>query len=214
MKVKNGSLAMTKRNPWVNPVMWFVAVLVVNSLWSAVASQEAPNEVNSPSQTQTYREVVVAPVADLDRALPARMAVTFTAGSTDSGEIGYSILLNNQTEITSWNGDLGEEVPQWNGKLSPGTYTIETVTDEGIVAQQELYIKPFAAYQLEGHILLSLLLVGFAFAEQGVRALAGRLQSTGKQQPVERTPFKRIAKGMPELDQLPEHDSPWREPLR
>ncbi|MBT5284823.1 MAG: hypothetical protein HOL29_02500, partial [Euryarchaeota archaeon] len=84
---------MTKRNAWVNPVMWFVAVLVVNSLWTAVASQEAPNEVNSPSQTQTYREVVVAPVADLDRALPARIAVTFSAENTDSGSIGYSILL-------------------------------------------------------------------------------------------------------------------------
>ena len=205
---------MTKRNAWVNPVRWFVAVLVVNSLWTAVASQEAPNEVNSPSQTQTYREVVVAPVADLDRALPARIAVTFSAENTDSGSIGYSILLDNQTEITSWNGDLGEEVPQWNGKLEPGTYTIETVTDEGIVTQQELYIKPFAAYQLEGHILLSLLLVGFAFAEQGVRALAGRLQNTIQQRPVERTPFKRVTRGMPDLEQLPENDSPWREPLR
>jgi hypothetical protein len=98
--------------------------------------------------------------------------------------------------------------------LEPGTYTIETVTDEGIVTQQELYIKPFAAYQLEGHILLSLLLVGFAFAEQGVRALAGRLQNTIQQRPVERTPFKRVTRGMPDLEQLPENDSPWREPLR
>ena len=194
--------------------MWIVALLVVNSLWSAVASQEAPNEVNSPSQTEAYREVVVAPVAELDRALPARMEVAFSAPNIDDGAVGYIILLNNQTKVAEWSGNLGDEVPQWSGTLEPGTYTIETVVDEGIVAQQELYIRPFEAYQLEGHIMLSLLLVFLAFAEQGTRALIGKFKPSGTSEVQGHSPFKKVQSGGPDRDYVYNQDSPWREPLR
>lgn len=194
--------------------MWLLALLVVNSLWSAVASQEAPNEVNSPSQTETYREVVVAPVAELDRPLPARMEVSFSGANTENGSIGYVILLNNQTKVAEWNGNLGDEVPQWSGTLEPGTYTIETVVDEGIVAQQELYIRPFEAYQLEGHILLSLLLVGFAFAEQGIRAMVDKFKQPVSSDVEDHSPFKKKPSGNQEFDDTYDQTSPWREPLR
>lgn len=205
---------MTERIRWRNPAMWLVALLVVNSLWSAVASQEAPNEVNSPSQTETYREIVVAPVAELDRALPARMEVSFSAPNTDSGAIGYIILLNNETKVVEWRGVLGDEVPQWSGTLEPGTYTIETVVDEGIVAQQELFIRPFEAYQLEGHIVLSLLLVFLAFTEQGIRALAKKYKQPEVSDNQELSPFKKMQSGGPDLEHVYDQDSPWREPLR
>ena len=53
---------MTKRGGWVNPVLWLLAFLVVNALWSGVAQQEAPNEVNTATQFETFREVEVAPL--------------------------------------------------------------------------------------------------------------------------------------------------------
>jgi len=205
---------MVERKEWIKPVMWLVAILVVNSLWSTVASQEAPNEINSPSQTQKYREVIVASVAELDRPLPARMVVSFSAENTDTGSVSYSILLNNQTKVAEWSGNLGDDVPQWRGALKPGTYIIETVVDDGIVAQQELFIQPFAAYQLEGHIVLSLMLIGIAFAEQGIRSLANKFKQPLDTQTQERTPYKEIQSEAPEFDHLSENDSPWREPLR
>ena len=38
---------MTQKQPWLNPLLWVVALILINVLWANVAQQEAPNEIIS-----------------------------------------------------------------------------------------------------------------------------------------------------------------------
>ena len=82
--------------------------------------------------------------------------------------------------------------------------------------EQRLNLKPFAAVQTAGHVVLTLLLVALAWGEQGVRALvARRSQREPEKQAPEKTPFKTKQFALEE-DPIAwdESDSPWRDPIR
>jgi len=204
---------MTKRGGWVNPVLWLLAFLVVNALWSGVAQQEAPNEVNTATQFETFREVEVAPFLNSESAMPARLTTSFTSSTIDQANVSYTLRLNNETVVATWSGLLDEVPPEWAGDLEPGTYVMETQMEEGVMVEQQLWIQPFAPFQIYGHVLLSVLLIATAFLEQGVRRFAERIRSETDSAP-EKSPFSGLQQGMPEV-MLPEgEDAIWREPLR
>ena len=50
---------MTQKQPWLNPLLWVVALILINVLWANVAQQEAPNEINALDKLATYRDVTV-----------------------------------------------------------------------------------------------------------------------------------------------------------
>ena len=207
---------MDGRRSIQNTLMWVAAVVLINALWLNVANQSAPNEINSPNQFQTYREVEISSVFGSSSAIPAELNTVFESTSVDDANVSFSIKKNNQSTVFSWTGSLNEAVPVWSGELAPGTYTVETVVEEGVNVQQQLDLKPFAAIQTVGHAVLTLLLVALAWGEQGVRALyARRPQTEASASTVEKTPFK-AKKFAPEDDSSTwdETDSPWRDPVR
>ena len=154
---------------WQTLLLWAGAVVLVNVLWLNVAGQSAPNEINAEDQFQTYREVNISPVFGSSSPMPAAFETVFSSTSLDEGNVSYAIKLDNETTVHAWSGLLSDEAPVWTGELDPGTYTIETIVDEGIVVEQQLELKPLAAVQTVGHVVLTALLVLLAWGEQGVR---------------------------------------------
>ena len=200
---------------WQTVLLWTVAVLLINALWLNVAGQSAPNEINAEDKFQTYREVDISPVFGSSAPIPASFEAVFSSNSLDEANVSYSIKLENETLIHAWAGQLTEQVPVWTGELEPGTYTVETIVEDGVLVQQQLDLTPLAAVQTLGHVVLSALLILLAWGEQGVRFLLSRRATSKPTIPTEKSPFKPVGYAEDE-DALgwEEADSPWREPLR
>ena len=148
--------------------------------------------------------------------MPAEMEVVFTGVSVDDGTVSWTIRDAANNVIAQWTGLLSEGPPNWSGALEPGTYTVETTVDEGIVAEQVLQIQPFESYRLEGHIILSFSLFLIAFGEVFIRQkaeafMAKRVKSNPSR--VEKSPFKPLRTGMPDDDISMDEDGPWRSPI-
>ena len=154
---------MASARSWTNPVLWVLALVLINVLWSNVAHQEAPNEINAFNNFEPVRELTVTSVFGSAEPLPASLKATFSSSSLDEGNISFSLLLDNQTTVFSWSGLLSDEPPSWKGELEPGTYTVLTEVDEGIEVDQVLVLQPFATIQLQGHAVLSTLLEKILF---------------------------------------------------
>ena len=206
---------MERRITWQSVLMWVVALLIVNALWLNVAGQTAPNEINTENQFQTHREIDISSVFGNNAPIPAELTTTFSSTSVDQANVSYAIKMNNETVVASWSGDLSSDVPIWIGELEPGRYTIETVVEDGVVVEQDLYLQPFASVQPHGHVVLTLSLVALAWGEQGVRALLAKRSPTTNPIPSEKVPFK--SKGFQQeqdSQDWEESDSPWRDPIR
>ena len=211
-KAKLFPVDMSERRKWLNPLLWVVALLIVNLLWQTVSQQVAPNEINNPQQFEAVRQVNISPVFGQETPMPAVLVVGFESSVLEEGNISISIWLNNQTLIFSWSGHLSDEPPSWTGTLQPGEYTIITDLDDGIEITQTLHLKPFATIQYQGHFVLSGCLVIIAFAENMLRLwLASRERTT--QVPKAVAPFTGTA--FHDEEGVPANvDSPWRDPLR
>ncbi len=141
---------MEKAWSWQTVLLWAAAIVLVNVLWLNVAGQSAPNEINAENQFQTHREVDISPVFGSSSPIPASFETVFSSTSLDEGNVSYAIKLENQTTVHAWSGLLSDRATVWTGELEPGTYTIETMVDEGIVVEQQLELKPLAAVQTVG----------------------------------------------------------------
>ncbi|MDB2623749.1 Gmad2 immunoglobulin-like domain-containing protein, partial [Candidatus Poseidoniales archaeon] len=123
-----------ERKRLVNLVLWPVALLVLNSLWMSVAGGVAPYEINDVDQAIETRTVELDSVFGFSKEMPAEMEVEFTGVSVDDGTVSWIIRDASNSVIAEWSGLLSEGAPNWSGALEPGTYTVETTVDEGIVA--------------------------------------------------------------------------------
>jgi len=199
----------------LNTILWPIALLLVNSLWGGISDNAAPYEINDYDHAIEDRTVTLGGVFGQDKSMPSTFEFEFEALSVDDGSIGWEIIDNQGQVVAQWAGELGDATPDWNGELMPGTYIVKTNADPGILTQQTLYIQPFAAYSLEGHILLSSMLILFAVGETIVRKKGGEYFAKKKANAPKsstQVPFSRMRVGMPEDDLALLEDSPWRTP--
>ncbi len=199
----------------LNTILWPIALLLVNSLWGGISDNAAPYEINDYDHAIEDRTVILGGVFGQDKPMPSTFEFEFETLSVDDGSIGWEIIDNQGQVVAQWAGELGDATPDWNGELMPGTYIVKTNADPGILTQQTLYIQPFAAYSLEGHILLSSMLILFAVGETIVRKKGGEYFAKKKANAPKsstQVPFSRMRVGMPEDDLALLEDSPWRTP--
>ena len=199
----------------LNTILWPIALLLVNSLWGGISDNAAPYEINDYDHAIEDRTVTLSGVFGQDKPMPSTFEFEFETLSVDDGSIGWEIIDNQGQVVAQWAGELGDATPDWNGELMPGTYIVKTNADPGILTQQTLYIQPFAAYSLEGHILLSSMLILFAVGETIVRKKGGEYFAKKKANAPKssiQVPFSRMRVGMPEDDLALLEDSPWRTP--
>lgn len=197
-----------------NPLMWLVALAIINGAWYSVAGGEAKHEINDKQHSTEDRTIEISSVFGLDKEISAVFSVQFFTISSDSGNVSWKMSDVNGQVIANWQGIVGQE-QGWQGELSPGSYVINTTMDEGILTEQNLYIKPFENLRIEGHILLSIGLIALAFLEPIVKKQIAKI--VPKQYPkapeLKKNPFKDNDVGMPENDDFPEDDDPWRAPI-
>lgn len=206
---------MTQKQPWLNPLLWVVALILINVLWANVAQQEAPNEINALDKLATYRDVTVAPVFGSDDPIPSVFTATFSSSNLDQANVSYALKLDNTTVITSWSGLLTDTPPVWSGDLEPGVYTVVTEVEQGVDVEQTLTLTPFAPVQWMGHVALSVLLVVTAVVEQVIRTTITKHREKKTNTVQSKTaPFKPLAHGPEQDEAWIEGQSPWREPLR
>jgi len=205
---------MGNQSRWVNPLLWTMALVIINVLWANVSQQSAPNEINAADRFESYRDLDISPVFGSEKALPATFSVSFESTSLDQANVSYRILFENDTEIASWSGMLTDDVPVWEGSLEPGAYVIETVVDDGVQAEQTLALKPFATVQTVGHITMSLLLVVLAVVERGIRTWWGNQERKEVEKTEEKAPFKSKRFSVEENQEWNDDSSPWRDPIR
>ena len=199
----------------LNTILWPIALLLVNSLWGGISDNAAPYEINDYDHAIEDRTVTLGGVFGQDKSMPSTFEFELEAVSVGHGSIGWEIIDNQGQVVAEWAGELGDATPEWNGELMPGTYIVKTNADPGILTQQTLYIQPFAAYSLEGHILLSSMLILFAVGETIVRKKGGEYFAKKKANAPKsstQVPFSRMRVGMPEDDLALLEDSPWRTP--
>ena len=197
-----------------NPLMWFVALAIINGAWYGVAGGEAKHEINDQEHSTEDRTIEISSVFGLDKEITATFSVQFFTISSNSGNASWKIIDESGQVIANWQGIVGQE-EGWQGKLAPGSYVVNTTMDDGILTEQNLYIKPFDNLRIEGHILLSIGLIILAFLEPIVKKQVAKI--IPKQYPqtpeTKKNPFKSNDVGMPENDEFQDDDDPWRSPI-
>tara|TARA_B100001093_G_scaffold224243_2_gene214850 strand:+ start:9178 stop:9810 length:633 start_codon:yes stop_codon:yes gene_type:complete len=199
----------------LNLILWPVALILLNSLWSGISNNSAPYEINDYDHPIEERIITLGGVLGQDKPMPAVFDVEFQSLTDGGGSVEWNIFDENDVLIAQWSGDVSDEDPGWEGELKPGTYRFQTVSEQEIITEQTLFIEPFGAYVFEGHIALSSLLFFVAFAETFVRKKGGEyLEKKNAQNPPaqEKAPFSHSSTGMPEYDALTVEDDPWRTP--
>ena len=204
---------MEKRK--LNMLLWPVALLLLNGIWNGIADNSAPYEINDYDHPVEERSVSLASVFGLEKDMPSELYVEFKGISTSQGNVSWIIVDANGDTVSQWSGTLEDTPRGWSGKLSPGDYRVQTTVDEGILAEQTLEIQPFKSYQIEGHVLLSCMLILAALGETLLRkkgrewaARKSAVQPKGSNN----SPFKRRKEGMPEYEEAFNDDDPWRTP--
>ena len=205
-----------ERKKVLNLALWLVALLLINIIWSNVASNEASQQLNDQGfEFEPERQVSLQAVFGSNAELPISITTEFLH-SDDPNRIAnasWKLVDASDNVVLNWAGSTNEVVTL-EAELPPGEYTLETTVDENVVAIQHLDVAPFAPLATLGHMLLSVLLVVLAFGESAVRTLiAKRIEQN---QATENKPreFRKSRIGMPEVDgHDADHDSPWRDPI-
>jgi len=203
-----------RRPQWTTISLWVFSIALLNSVWFIIATQTVPYEVNSPQQTEQYREVEVAAFGLLNEPVPSTFDVDFSSEIVDDGNVSYRILYDNVTLIHQWSGFLAQPTVGWEGTLEPGTYTVVTTTDQGIVVDQTFTFSPLKPYHFAGHIIATCLLIITAFLEQWIRRFVLSVTRVHPHNKTEHAPFTTSPIGMPEADAAYDEQSPWRPPQR
>lgn len=199
----------------LNLVLWPIALLLLNSLWFGISDNAAPHEINDFDHAIEDRTITLAGVFGQDKPMPSVFEVEFRSLTVEDGKVGWKIFDEHDVLVAEWSGDLNDQNAGWVGELAPGTYLFQTTVDQGIISEQTLFIQPFASYGVEGHIILSVLLITVAFGETFARKKGSEYmakKNTGTPQSPDKAPFSRAKSGMPEDDLIHRDDDPWRTP--
>ena len=196
-----------------NPLLWIVALVIINGAWYSVAGGEAIHEINDQEHSTDDRTIEISSVFGLDKEITTTFSVQFFTAGSDSEYASWKITDSEGQVIAQWQGLVGQE-QDWQGKLPPGSYVVNTTMDSGVLTEQNLYIMPFENLRIEGHFLLSIGLIVIAFVEPIVKKKLAKLipKTTSKGPLVKKNPFKTTGEGMPEDDGFDDND-PWRAPV-
>jgi hypothetical protein len=197
----------------INYGMWAVAFLIINIIWANVSNNVASQELNDADhEFQPNREVLLQPVFGSEADLPVEIQSEFVHADDSSKiePVSWKLVDEDGTVVLSWSGQTNEFV-SIEADLAPGDYRLETTIGENILATQTLDVAPFAPVAIWGHLILSVLLVGVAFGEVGIRKLVTKYNEKTPVKEDKPPEFRKSRIGMPEADEA--NDSPWRDPI-
>ena len=194
--------------------MWIVSLIVVNLIWSNVASMTAIQELNDfDREVDEFAQVELSQFFGSLKAMPVSI-VTETSGGENSGEsFTWSITDETGQELYRWSGDYNTSIPEWNAELEPGLYSIQVQHPDFVSVKQYAEISPLAAHETNVRIFLNLGLFLVALIDFMIRNRFSKMESKPKTKSDYTPPsFKKVSK-FDESAEVVDGQSPWQDPI-
>ena len=194
--------------------MWIVSLIVVNLIWSNVASMTAIQELNDfDREVDEFAQIELSQFFGSLKAMPVSI-VTETSGGENSGEsFTWSITDETGQELYRWSGDYNTSIPEWNAELEPGLYSIQVQHPDFVSVKQYAEISPLAAHETNVRIILNLGLFLVALIDFMIRNRFSKMESKPKTKSDYTPPsFKKVSK-FDESAEVVDGQSPWQDPI-
>ena len=194
--------------------LWIVSLIVVNLIWSNVASMTAIQELNDfDREVDEFAQVELSQFFGSLKAMPVSI-VTETSGGENSGEsFTWSITDETGQELYRWSGDYNTSIPEWNAELEPGLYSIQVQHPDFVSVKQYAEISPLAAHETNVRIFLNLGLFLVALIDFMIRNRFSKMESKPKTKSDYTPPsFKKVSK-FDESAEVVDGQSPWQDPI-
>ena len=194
--------------------LWIVSLIVVNLIWSNVASMTAIQELNDfDREVDEFAQVELSQFFGSLKAMPVSI-VTETSGGENSGEsFTWSITDETGQELYRWSGDYNTSIPEWNAELEPGLYSIQVQHPDFVSVKQYAEISPLAAHETNVRIFLNLGLFLVALIDFMIRNRFSKMESKPKTKSDYTPPsFKKVSK-FDESAEVVDVQSPWQDPI-
>ena len=138
-----------------------ILLIGLQTAWLIVKAQSATREVNEFDSA--FNEVHFFEVPDIfsaGKSTPVEFTCSNVIGEGNSStEIWWTLHDDSNNLVDNWNGISGGDCGGFNTYLSPGEYKITTSSDSGSEFNQELNLRVWSAFWIEGHIVAFLIAV-------------------------------------------------------
>ena len=194
--------------------LWIVSLIVVNLIWSNVASMTAIQELNDfDREVDEFAQIELSQFFGSLKPMPVSI-VTETSGGENSGEsFAWSITDESGQEMYRWSGDYNTSIPEWSAELEPGLYSIQVQHPDFVSVKQYAEISPLAVHETNVRIFLNLGLFLIALIDFMIRNRFSKMESKPKSKPDYTPPsFKKVSK-FDESAEVVDDQSPWRDPI-
>ena len=194
--------------------LWIVSLIVVNLIWSNVASMTAIQELNDfDREVDEFAQIELSQFFGSLKPMPVSI-VTETSGGENSGEsFTWSITDETGQELYRWSGDYNTSIPAWNAELEPGLYSVQVQHPDFVSVKQYAEISPLAAHETNVRILLNLGLLLIALIDFMIRNRFSKIESKPEAKSDFTPPsFKKVSK-FDESADVVDDQSPWRDPI-
>ena len=194
--------------------LWIVSLIVVNLIWSNVASMTAIQELNDfDREVDEFAQIELSQFFGSLKPMPVSI-VTETSGGENSGEsFTWSITDETGQELYRWSGDYNSSIPEWSAELEPGLYSIQVEHPDFVSVKQYAEISPLAAHETNVRILLNLGLFLVALIDFMIRNRFSKIESKPKVKSDYTPPsFKKVSK-FDDSAEVVDDQSPWRDPI-
>ena len=194
--------------------LWIVSLIVVNLIWSNVASMTAIQELNDfDREVDEFAQIELSQFFGSLKPMPVSI-VTETSGGENSGEsFTWSITDETGQELYRWSGDYNTSIPEWNAELEPGLYSIQVQHPDFVSVKQYAEISPLAAHETNVRIFLNLGLFLVALIDFMIRNRFSKMESKPKTKSDYTPPsFKKVSK-FDESAEVVDDQSPWQDPI-
>ena len=161
--------------------LWLVSLIVVNLIWSNVASMTAIQELNDfDREVDEFAQIELSQFFGSLKPMPVSI-VTETSGGENSGEsFTWSITDKTGQELYRWSGDYNTSIPEWSAELEPGVYSVQVQHPDFVSVKQYAEISPLAAHETNVRILLNLGLFLIAVIDFLIRNRFSKIESKPK----------------------------------
>ncbi len=194
--------------------LWIISLIVVNLIWSNVASMTAIQELNDfDREVDEFAQIELSQFFGSQKPMPVSI-VTETSGGENSGEsFTWSITDETGQELYRWSGDYNTSIPAWNAELEPGLYSVQVQHPDFVSVKQYAEISPLAVHETSVRILLNLGLFLIALIDFMIRNRFSKMESNPKAKSDFTPPsFKKVSK-FDESVEVVDDQSPWQDPI-
>ena len=97
-----------------NPLLWVVALAIINGAWYGVAGGEAKHEINDQEHSTEDRTIDISSVFGLDKEISVTFSAQFFKVSSNSDNASWKITDEKGQLIANWQGSI-DQVQDWVG---------------------------------------------------------------------------------------------------